>query len=454
MNTLRHLHLPGETPFKRASHIQHHLVRKLLEDKGKPTLYRHVRRLLEDPADDLYKSYAKSLSPPPPPTLLTFSPDPVYTLGRREQGTLELSTIRELRKPLPIPKTSLPYWAPPPDVEETLRGGQITFHGPGQLVIYPILDIKAVKSERWPKGLTVRCYVDVLEQATINVLRMFGIQGIRTANPGVWIDEDTKIAALGLHLRRNITSYGVGLNVTTDLRFFDRIVACGLEGKKMTSIERELWGGKSAEEFRADLQELQPRDRARAEARFISNTNKMDLFKLASAWSREFGALVWGTSVLHKKANAVDVQMSSQFLAGGYKQKERVNQRLGLKKYRDNPDCHHVKLQKDEPKAERPIWVHSNDDGPRSRIMPGEMDPEEEKYVRRQIRRNRNQREEYQRLKQREKWKDNTRMKRKMPPSRMKIEGMKAKKLRLQDLTNRFIERKRLKEEREDRLRR
>lgn len=79
--------------------------------------------------------------------------------------------------------------------------------------------------------------MNLLEQATINVLNTWSLNGIRTENPGVWQEDgEKKIAALGVHLRRNITSYGVGLNLTTDLRWFDRIVACGLEGKSVTSM--------------------------------------------------------------------------------------------------------------------------------------------------------------------------------------------------------------------------
>lgn len=105
----------------------------------------------------------------------------------------------------------------------------------------------------------------LLEQATIDVLRRWDIRGRRTENPGVWVtpdpgsgqqgggkgegeeveQEDRKIAALGVHLRRNVTGYGVGLNVCTDLGWFERIVACGLEGKKTTSM-RELREGRGA----------------------------------------------------------------------------------------------------------------------------------------------------------------------------------------------------------------
>jgi lipoate-protein ligase B len=217
---LRHAHLPSITPFTRAQNIQTTLVAQFLS----------------------HKAAVSSQSPPSPlpfapqPTLLTFTPTPVYTTGRRELGTLSPTQITSLKKPLP----NLPHdhgtEVTIAEVYETLRGGQITFHGPGQLVIYPILDLKGTRSTTWPRGLSARCYVHLLEETTIKTLAYFDVRGVRTNNPGVWIDDDTKIAALGVHLRRNVASYGVGLNVSTDIRWFDRIVACGLEGKKTTSM--------------------------------------------------------------------------------------------------------------------------------------------------------------------------------------------------------------------------
>jgi hypothetical protein len=90
--------------------------------------------------------------------------------------------------------------------------------------------------------------VHLLEQTTINWLASWQVVGIRTENPGVWDESgERKIAALGVHLRRNITSYGVGLNMETDLRYFKRIVACGLVGKGVTNVE-ELRKEKGIEE--------------------------------------------------------------------------------------------------------------------------------------------------------------------------------------------------------------
>ncbi|KAF8851964.1 lipoyltransferase, partial [Acephala macrosclerotiorum] len=220
---IRHIHLPDITPFALAQTLQSHLVTKFLAHKA----------ILSSPQPP------QILPPAPTPTILTFVPTPVYTTGRREHDNLTPAQISVLKAPLSPEKRSSynprqqPEWA---DIVQTLRGGQTTFHGPGQLVIYPILDLKSQFPE-WKRGLSVRCYVNLLEQATIDTLDIWGLKGIRTENPGVWEEGgERKIAALGVHLRRNITSYGVGLNVNTDLRWFERIVACGLVGKGVTSM--------------------------------------------------------------------------------------------------------------------------------------------------------------------------------------------------------------------------
>lgn len=129
---------------------------------------------------------------------------------------------------------------PVAEYHPTLRGGQTTYHGPGQLVTYTILDLRRL-------GLTPRCHIRLLENSVVNVLRDFGIRGFVTENPGVWVCTATdppdlttrkikKIAAVGVHLRRHISSY-VGLNVTKEpMWFFQQIVACGLDGREATSL--------------------------------------------------------------------------------------------------------------------------------------------------------------------------------------------------------------------------
>lgn len=117
-------------------------------------------------------------------------------------------------------------------VHEVERGGDVTYHGPGQLVGYPIVDLGRHKKD-------LHWYLRQLEEVLIRALRTFGIAGGRVPGyTGVWVD-DRKIASIGVHVSRWITSHGVALNVTTDLADFDLIIPCGIEAVKMTSVQRE-----------------------------------------------------------------------------------------------------------------------------------------------------------------------------------------------------------------------
>ena len=122
-------------------------------------------------------------------------------------------------------------------VFETGRGGDITYHGPGQLVGYPIFDLR-------PDRCDVHRYVRDLEEALMLAIREFGIEGRRVAGlTGVWVGEagrEEKIAAIGVRISRWITSHGFALNVATDLRHFRLIVPCGIADRGVTSIERVL----------------------------------------------------------------------------------------------------------------------------------------------------------------------------------------------------------------------
>jgi lipoate-protein ligase B len=193
---LRHIHLPGITPYLTAARLQETLVSRFLASKP------------------------PSNAPAPPPHIITAQFAPVYTCGRREIGTVSSDQQTYLRAD---GRASF---------VEAMRGGQTTFHGPGQLVAYPIIDLRTHK-------LTPRDYVCLLEKSLIATCAHYGIKAMTTEHTGVWTSPDDKIAAIGVHMRRNITSHGIGLNVGTDLWWFDRIVACGLEGKRTTSFERE-----------------------------------------------------------------------------------------------------------------------------------------------------------------------------------------------------------------------
>ena len=127
----------------------------------------------------------------------------------------------------------------------TDRGGDITYHGPGQLVGYPILDLR-----EWQRDVVA--YVRSIEQALIDTLADFGIAaGREPGMTGVWV-EGRKIAAIGVHISRWVTSHGFALNVTTDLRYFQYIVPCGLS-KPVTSMAAELGAAPERAELIASL---------------------------------------------------------------------------------------------------------------------------------------------------------------------------------------------------------
>jgi lipoyl(octanoyl) transferase len=126
----------------------------------------------------------------------------------------------------------------------TDRGGDITYHGPGQIVGYPIFDLR-----EWKRDVVE--YVRAVEQAIIDALAAFGIQAGRVQGlTGVWVKEK-KIAAIGIHISRWVTSHGFALNHTTDLSYFQYIVPCGLT-KPVTSM-RELGSPASREEVKGEL---------------------------------------------------------------------------------------------------------------------------------------------------------------------------------------------------------
>jgi len=119
-------------------------------------------------------------------------------------------------------------------VHRTSRGGDVTYHGPGQLVVYPIIDLRS-RLRR-----DVHRYVRNLELSAIRTLKEHGLEGARRPPfTGIWID-NRKIAAIGVAVRRSITFHGLALNVNTDLSYFNRIIPCGLSWADVTSMAREL----------------------------------------------------------------------------------------------------------------------------------------------------------------------------------------------------------------------
>lgn len=166
-------------------------------------------------------------------TLMLLEHDHVFTLGRRgsrEHIYVDSSDLSEMGV----------------DLVETDRGGEATYHGPGQLVAYPILSIRKL-------GIGPVAYVRMLEQAVIDMLSQYRVDGHRVVGKtGVWVGGEPgarpadghlptgrKIAAIGVRVSGGVAMHGVALNVSTDLSFYSHIVPCGMPGLEVTSVEKE-----------------------------------------------------------------------------------------------------------------------------------------------------------------------------------------------------------------------
>lgn len=161
---------------------------------------------------------------------------PVYTLGKSGKEEHVLISKEELAK------RNIGYYP-------TNRGGDITFHGPGQIVGYPIIDLEKFYTD-------IGKYLRSLEQVIILTLSHYGIKGERSAGEtGVWLDPDTKIkarkiCAMGVRCSRWVTMHGFALNVNTDLSYFTSIIPCGIPDKQVTSLQKELGSEVDIEEVK------------------------------------------------------------------------------------------------------------------------------------------------------------------------------------------------------------
>ncbi|MDE5844112.1 MAG: lipoyl(octanoyl) transferase LipB [Muribaculaceae bacterium] len=167
--------------------------------------------------------------------------EPVYTMGRHANPANMLIS-QELLKQDGIECINIE------------RGGDITFHGPGQLVVYPIIDLQ----EHY---IGVKKYVWLLEEAVIRTLAKYGIKGERIEDAtGVWIGKGTpterKICAIGVRVNHSITMHGFALNISTDLNYFNRINPCGFVDKGVTSIEAELHERVNINSVKHDIQTI------------------------------------------------------------------------------------------------------------------------------------------------------------------------------------------------------
>jgi lipoate-protein ligase B len=155
-----------------------------------------------------------------PEALAVLQHAPVYTLGRRARRDSFLVDAETLARRGAA-------------IVETDRGGDVTFHGPGQLIAYPILDLRA-------RGLAASDYVRLLEEVMLRTVGALGIGAVRSpGRPGIWAG-DAKLGAVGVRIQRGVTTHGLALNVDPDLLWFDAIVPCGLKGVEVTSMARLL----------------------------------------------------------------------------------------------------------------------------------------------------------------------------------------------------------------------
>ncbi len=159
-------------------------------------------------------------------TLLLVEHPPTYTLGKGGDAKHMLADEKILQEIKAV-------------FVHTDRGGDITFHGPGQLVAYPILKLRELK-------LDVHAYLRQLEEVTIQVLAQYGIHASRVQGmTGVWVNE-AKIAAIGVRLSRWVSMHGIAINLNVDLNYFKYIVPCGIASKPVTSLKQLL--GKKVDE--------------------------------------------------------------------------------------------------------------------------------------------------------------------------------------------------------------
>ena len=145
--------------------------------------------------------------------LILVEHDHVYTLGKNANSNNILNSTCE--------------------IIQTQRGGDVTYHGPGQLVAYPIINLKK-------KKIGVKNYISMIEKLISNILIDYNLEPqILKEETGVWV-KDKKIASIGIHVTRGVTMHGLAINVNTDLSYFDNIISCGIQGVKMTSLDKEL----------------------------------------------------------------------------------------------------------------------------------------------------------------------------------------------------------------------
>ena len=219
---------PGVLELEAAGNVAHPFQGESADHPSRPCKVYRMRQVPYRQAWELQRSLVEQRKAQEiEDTILFLEHPPVITLGRNAKSEHVLSS------PEILEQSGV-------ELVETDRGGEVTYHGPGQLVGYLILDLSAIRRD-------VVWYVRTLEEALIRTAKDFGLSaGRMEGRPGVWVNQ-AKVAAIGIHISRWVTSHGFALNLETDLNFFRHIVPCGIAAYPVTSFQQLL--GKPVNRF-------------------------------------------------------------------------------------------------------------------------------------------------------------------------------------------------------------
>lgn len=235
MKPLVNLYKLGRLPYVKALNVQQVLFDKLKNNVTSMGARSEVDdlKLGADCNGDSKEDYTSFQPNAARNSLILVEHEPVYTIGIRSKEYND-DYVSKLKNELNKHKLEV-------DFVKTNRGGLITFHGPGQLVAYPIIYLGDFN--KTIKNRSVKFYVNALESTIIDALSMIGLQGAHTVreHPGVWMDcGQRKIAFIGIACKRFVTMHGISINCDCDLSWFDFIESCGIVDRSMTSVRQEL----------------------------------------------------------------------------------------------------------------------------------------------------------------------------------------------------------------------
>ncbi|KAI5961727.1 hypothetical protein CANMA_003704 [Candida margitis] len=226
--TLQHIHFPGTSTFQHGLDIQSALMEQNLIYKQLDSQIRRLQKQNPTISNFPQKWLTQLQRVQPRPTVLTFQFENVYASGLKSKKQISQQDIENFTR------FGCKFY-------QLERGGQVTWHGKGQLVAYVVIDLKSFVK------LSAKCFVNkVLLQSVVNILEMFGVQGrISDENPGVWVfnsdgEEEEKITSVGVRVRHGVTEFGIALNIDPNLSFLNTFEMCGLKSKQATSLKEEL----------------------------------------------------------------------------------------------------------------------------------------------------------------------------------------------------------------------